>query len=79
MGIVGGFDVHRGQITVDCIDTESGEVRRGQNRPATRERLREWLERSFAGRSDVATSAPPGSSACTPCCSTRAAPPPGTC
>lgn len=54
MGIVGGFDVHRAQITVDCIDTETGEVWRGQVRPATRQRLREWLERTFAGRTDVA-------------------------
>ncbi|MGH2625454.1 MAG: IS110 family transposase [Anaerolineales bacterium] len=54
MGIVGGFDVHRAQIMFDCIHTDTGEVRRGQVRPATRARLREWLEVSFAGRSDVA-------------------------
>lgn len=54
MAIVGGFDVHRAQITVDWIDTETGEARRGQIRPATRERLREWLARTFAGRTDVA-------------------------
>jgi transposase len=53
MAIVGGFDVHRQQITFDYLDTDSGEVRRGQVRPATRESLRKWLER-FSGRADVA-------------------------
>jgi transposase len=43
MTIVGGFDVHRQQITFDYIDTDSGEVRRGKITPATRERLRSWL------------------------------------
>jgi transposase len=45
MAIVGGFDVHRSQITVELLDTESGELRRGQIRPATREALRRWLSR----------------------------------
>jgi transposase len=49
MAIVGGFDVHRNQITFDCIDTETGEVSRGEIRPATRLRLRDWLRR-FQGR-----------------------------
>ena len=53
MAIVGGFDVHRQQITFDYLDSDSGEVRRGQVRPATRESLRKWLER-FSGRADVA-------------------------
>jgi transposase len=42
--IVGGFDVHRKQITFDYIEMESGEVHRGKIRPATRESLREWLD-----------------------------------
>src|ERR671933_2847652 len=53
MAIVGGFDVHRTQITFDYLDTASGEVTTGQIRPATREVLRHWLGR-FNGRTDVA-------------------------
>ena len=49
MSIVGGFEVHRNQITFDCLDTETGEVSRGEIRPANRVRLREWLKR-FQGR-----------------------------
>ena len=29
MPIVGGLDIHRKQITFDCLDTETGEVKRG--------------------------------------------------
>ena len=43
MTIVGGFDVHRKQITFDYVDSETGEVRTGQIRPATRRTLRSWL------------------------------------
>ena len=39
MAIVGGFDVHRKQITFDYLDTDSGEVR-GKITPATRVQLR---------------------------------------
>jgi hypothetical protein len=53
MAIVGGFDVHRAQITFDYFDTDSGEVSSGQIRPATQPVLRKWLER-FHGRDDVA-------------------------
>ncbi len=53
MAIIGGFDVHRKQITFDHIDTETGEITIGQIRPATRMAVRQWLGR-FAGRSDVA-------------------------
>jgi hypothetical protein len=51
--IVGGLDIHRKQITFDYLDTETGEVRRGQIAPADRAHLRAWLAR-FAGREDVA-------------------------
>jgi transposase len=44
MDIVGGFDVHRKQITFDYIEMDSGEVHRGKIRPATRESLRGWLD-----------------------------------
>ena len=43
MDIVGGFDLHRKQITFDYIEMESGELHRGKIRPATRESLRGWL------------------------------------
>src|ERR1700739_4078613 len=42
MTIVGGFDVHRQQITFDYVDND-GLVRWGQIRPATRKTLRAWL------------------------------------
>ena len=42
MTMVGGFDVHRKQITFDYVDSD-GVVRWGQIRPATRTALRGWL------------------------------------
>lgn len=45
MAIVGGFDVHRNQITFDYLETETGAVTRGEIRPATAPSLRSWLER----------------------------------
>jgi transposase len=53
MSIIGGLDIHRKQLTFDCLDTATGQVTRGQVSPADRERLRAWLAR-FAGRGDVA-------------------------
>jgi transposase len=53
MPIVGGLDIHRKQLTFDCLDTVTGEVKRGQVAPADRAHLRAWLAR-FAGRDDVA-------------------------
>ena len=53
MAIVGGFDVHRAQITFDQVDIDTGEVRGGQIRPATRANLRRWLE-PLAGHDGVA-------------------------
>jgi transposase len=53
MPIVGGLDIHRKQITFDYPGTETGQVQRGQVRPADRVHLRGWLAR-FAGRDDVA-------------------------
>jgi transposase len=53
MPIVGGLDIHRKQITFDYLDTVTGQVQRGQVRPADRLHLRGWLAR-FAGRDDVA-------------------------
>lgn len=48
MTIVGGFDVHRSQITFDYIQLETGEVSRGRIAPADRHHLRAWLTR-FGG------------------------------
>ena len=42
MTMVGGFDVHRKQITFDYVDTD-GLVHCGEIRPATRKTLRRWL------------------------------------
>ena len=39
MTIVGGFDVHRVQVTFDHLGTETGDVSTGQVRPATRTAL----------------------------------------
>lgn len=44
MDIVGGFDVHRKQITFDYIEMETGEIHRGKIQPATRQSLRSWLQ-----------------------------------
>ncbi len=54
MTIVGGFDVHRAQITFDYVDTDTGELSAGQVRPGTRAVLRAWLARRFDGCGDVA-------------------------
>jgi transposase len=54
MSIVGGFDLHRRQITFDYVDTDTGQVVRGRITPACRAVLRRWLAQRFAGRTDVA-------------------------
>lgn len=53
MSIVGGFDVHRRQITFDYLDTDTSRVVRGRIAPAHRDALRRWLADRFAGRTDV--------------------------
>lgn len=53
MPIVGGLDVHRNQITFDCVDTETGELLRGRIVPADRAHLADWLARRVAGRAEV--------------------------
>ncbi len=52
MGIVGGLDVHRQQITFDYLDTDTGEVSVGQIPAADRRALAAWLARRFADRDD---------------------------
>ena len=54
MAIVGGFDVHRAQITFDYLDTDTGEAVAGQIRPATRANLCRWLAERFSTQPDVA-------------------------
>jgi transposase len=53
MPIVGGLDIHRKQLTFDYVDTDTGELQRGQVAPADRSHLAAWLARRFAGRRDV--------------------------
>src|SRR4051812_49905091 len=48
MGIVGGFDIHRRQITFDYLDERSGETRHGRIAPAGRMLLGGWLEKLLA-------------------------------
>lgn len=52
MAIVGGFDIHRRQVTFDYLDTVTGQVRWGRIDPACRAMLRSWLGR-FAGQEEV--------------------------
>ena len=49
MSIVMGLDQHRGQITGEWIDTDTGEVQRTRVAPADRAHVRSWLSR-FRGR-----------------------------
>ena len=49
MSIVIGLDQHRGQITGEWIDTETGEVQRTRVAPADRAAVRKFLSR-FGGR-----------------------------
>ena len=54
MTMVGGFDVHRKQITFDYVD-DDGLVHWGYIRPATRKTLRSWLaEHCPGGRAEFA-------------------------
>jgi transposase len=53
VAIVGGYDIHRRQITFDYLDTVTGQVRRGRIELACRVMLRGWLEQRFADRGDV--------------------------
>jgi hypothetical protein len=54
MGIVGGLDIHRKQITFDYVDTVTGQISCGQIGRADRARLRTWLRKNFADHDDVA-------------------------
>ena len=60
MSIVMGLDQHRGQITGEWIDTESGEIQRSRVTPADRVHVRKWLERFRGQELEVALEATTG-------------------
>ncbi len=53
MAIIGGFDLHRRQLTYDYLDVVTGQVDRGRVVPADRSQLRSFLAR-FEGQGEVA-------------------------
>jgi transposase len=60
MTIVMGLDQHRGQITGEWIDTESGEVQRTKVVPADRAAVRRFLQRFRSRELEVALEATTG-------------------
>jgi len=50
MSMVCGLDLHRGQITFDALEVESGEVWRGRLWQPDRARFRRWLTEELAPR-----------------------------
>jgi transposase len=50
MSMVCGLDLHRGQITFDIVEEESGEVWKGRVWKPDRQRFRRWLENDVAPR-----------------------------
>ena len=60
MTIVMGLDQHRGQITGEWIDTDTGEVQRTRVAPADRAHVRRWLSRFRGKELEVALEATTG-------------------
>jgi len=60
VSIVMGLDQHRGQITGEWIDTETGEVQRRRVSPADRAAVRKFLERFGGEELEVALEATTG-------------------
>ena len=60
MTIVMGLDQHRGQITAEWIDTETGEVQRARVAPAHREPVARFLSRFKGQELEVALEATTG-------------------
>jgi transposase len=60
MAIVMGLDQHRGQITAEWIDTETGEVSRARIAPAHREPVRRFVHRFSGTELEVALEATTG-------------------
>lgn len=54
MSMVCGLDLHRGQITFDALEVESGEVWRGRIWQPDRARFRRWLTEEVARRANGA-------------------------
>jgi transposase len=50
MSMVCGLDLHRGQITFDCLDTQTGEVWRGRIWQPDRARFGRWLAEELVPR-----------------------------
>ena len=50
MSMVGGLDLHRGQITFDVVTVETGELWRGRLTQPSRTRFRHWLGCELAPR-----------------------------
>jgi transposase len=50
MSIVGGLDLHRGQITFDVVSTQTGEMWRGRIWQPDRRHFRQWLRVELAKR-----------------------------
>src|SRR5438270_5436785 len=50
MSMLCGLDLHRGQITFDALEVESGEVWRGRLWSPDRARFRRWLNEDLAAR-----------------------------
>jgi transposase len=50
MSMVCGLDLHRGQITFDALEVDSGEVWRGRLWQPDRQRFRRWLAEELAPR-----------------------------
>jgi len=60
VSIVMGLDQHRGQITGEWIDTDTGELQRTRVAPADRAHVRKWLERFRGQQLEVALEATTG-------------------
>jgi len=60
MTIVMGLDQHRAQITVEWIETETGELKRARVAPADRQAVRRFLERFHGCELEVALEATTG-------------------
>ena len=52
MGMVGGLDLHRRQITFDVVEVESGEEWRGRVWQPDRDRFRRWLRDDVTRRAN---------------------------
>ena len=55
MSMVCGLDLHRGQITFDALEVETGNLWRGRIWQPDRERFRRWLHQDLAARAHGGT------------------------